>query len=82
MRSIKHLFVNIARFIMHLKNFIKDHIELHKLEKNEQQSSQGNSNLSSENQDEAFENFIKDCKKDLFDDSEDDKIYSENESKN
>ena len=45
------------------QNFMKDHIELHKLEENEQQSSQGNFNISSENQDGPFENFYQGLQK-------------------
>ena len=52
-------------------------MELQKLEENEQQSSQGYSDISS---DEAFEKFIKECKEPLLDDSEDDEIYSESKS--
>ena len=60
-----------------MENDWRKNMELQKLEENEQQSSQGYSDISS---DEAFEKFIKECKEPLLDDSEDDEIYSESKS--
>ena len=77
------------------KNKMKDRMEIHKLEQNEQQSSQGNSNKSIEEQIAAFEEekrkdiqshkdieqLLKECEEDMRNDTEDDEVYSESESK-
>ena len=76
------------------KNKIKDHMEIHKLEQNEQQSSQENSNKSIEEQISAFEEgkrkdikshkdiekLLKECEEDMHDETEDDEVYSESKS--
>ena len=69
-------------------------MEIHKLEQNKQQSSQGNSNKSIEEQIAAFEEekrkdiqshkdieqLLKECEEDMRNDTEDDEVYSESES--
>ena len=55
-------------------------MEKHRLAENVKQNIWCNPNYSAKEQNEAFEKFIKECQKDLLDDSEDDEIYSESES--
>ena len=62
------------------KNDLKEHIEIHRLEENVKQDIWCNPNYSAKEQNEAFDEFIKECQKDLLDDSEDDEIYSESKS--
>ena len=62
------------------KNDLKEHIEIHRLEENVKQDIWCNPNYSAIEQNEAFDEFIKECQKDLLDDSEDDEIYSESKS--
>ena len=75
----------------HMKN---KHMEIHKLEQNELQKSNENSNKSIEELMAAFEEekqkdiqshkdieqLLKECEEDMRDDTEDDEVYSESES--
>ena len=76
------------------KNGLKDHMEIHKVEQNELQNSQENSNKSIEELMAEFEEekqkdiqshkdieqLLKECEEDIRDDTEDEEVYSESES--